>query len=121
MQISIYYQEEDQYLLDKVEELARRERRSKSAMMLSILERYFEAGKNVGEILKDMKIISPEELQEALSVQKGKKGEKKLGEILLEKNLISSEQLERALALQDSLKNGGTRVPSKKTINSGGG
>jgi len=105
MQISIYYQEEDQYLLDKVQELAKRERRSKSATMLSILEEYFEAGKSIGEILKDMQALDSDQLQESLSIQKENKGEKKLGEILLEKHYVSSEELERAIVLQNSLKN----------------
>ena len=121
MQISIYYQKEDQYLLDKVEELAKRERRSKSATMLSILEKYFEAGKRVGEILKDMKVIDAEQLQESLSIQKENKGEKQLGEILLEREYVNNEQLIRALALQNSLNNGGTRLPPKKSRNLGGG
>ncbi|MBS3765805.1 hypothetical protein KGY71_04715 [Candidatus Bipolaricaulota bacterium] len=102
MQLSIYYQKEDEYLFDKVEKLAKKERRSKSAALLSILEEYFEAGKGVGEILKDMHVISTEQLHEALSIQRNSKEAKRLGEIMLEKNFIDASQLERALGIQQA-------------------
>lgn len=106
MQISIYYQEEDQYLLDKVKELAKRERRSKSATMLAILEEYFEGNKRVGEILKDMKAINSKELREALSKQKTNQKGRKLGEILLARGNLKEDQLIRALEVQQKQNNG---------------
>ena len=114
MQISIYYQKDDQYLLDKVEKLAKRERRSKSASLLSILEEYFEAGRKIGEILKDMKMIDTKQLHKALSVQRENKKDKLLGEIMLEENFVNEGQLERALAIQRALKNGNEAVEPKK-------
>jgi len=116
MQISIYYQEGDQYLLDKVESMASRERRSKSSTLLSILEEYFESGNKIGEILKDMKAINRSQLHKALSIQRNSKEEKKrLGEILLEKEFISEAQLDRALEVQLTLNNGGAQTSPVQT------
>lgn len=117
MQMSIYYQEGDQYLLDKLKTMAKRERRSKSSALLSILEEYFEAGNKIGEILKDMKAINRSQLHKALSIQRNNKEEKKrLGEILLEKGFINEAQLDRALEVQLTLNNnGGAQTPPIKT------
>lgn len=111
MQTSIYYQEEDQYIFDRVEELAKRERRSKSAMMLAILEEYFEAGRKLGEVLKDMKAITETELRESLSIQKEGVSGKRLGRIMVERKMIDEVQLNRALDLQEALNNGGVHDP----------
>ena len=54
MQATIYYQERDQYLLDKVEGKANREKKSKSAVILSIVETYFQANKKICQILRDL-------------------------------------------------------------------
>ncbi|MBI1741497.1 hypothetical protein HYR54_00325 [Candidatus Acetothermia bacterium] len=51
MQLTIYYTKDDQYLLDQIDDKADAERRSKSAVILSIIEEYFEADKKLGEIL----------------------------------------------------------------------
>ncbi len=118
MQISIYYQKDDQYLLDRVEALAKRERRSKSSAMLSILEEYFEAGKRIGEILKDMNAINTAQLHEALTEQRNKKEGKRLGEIMLEKKLINEKQLERALGIQGALNNGRKTVSQNQDARS---
>lgn len=56
MQATIYYQERDQYLIDKVEGKANRERKSKSAVILSIIESYFEANKKICQILSDLDV-----------------------------------------------------------------
>ncbi|MBS3788035.1 hypothetical protein KGY79_07575, partial [Candidatus Bipolaricaulota bacterium] len=69
MQTTIYYKDEDEYLIDKVEEKANRERKSKSAVILSILEEYFEAERRVGEILNDMGAVSSDKIKEALEAQ----------------------------------------------------
>ncbi len=100
MQMTIYYTKDDQYLIDKVDELAYRERKSRSAVILSILERYFEGQKRLGEILADMRKITPEELEEILELQKTKERKKRIGELLVEKGLVSAKDVQRALAVQ---------------------
>ena len=99
MQTTIYYKEEDEYLIDKVEEKANRERKSKSAVILSILEEYFEAERRVGEILNDMGAVSADQLKEALNAQE-QDADKKLGEILLENDYVREVDLDRALQVQ---------------------
>jgi len=42
MQITIYYTEEDEGLIDLIATAAKIERKSKGALMLSVLEDYFE-------------------------------------------------------------------------------
>jgi len=42
MQISIYYTEEDEDLIELIEAAANIERKSKGALMLSVLDDYFE-------------------------------------------------------------------------------
>ncbi len=100
MQMTIYYTKDDQYLIDKVDELAYRERKSRSAVILSILERYFEGQKRLGEILADMRKITPEELEQILELQKTKERKKRIGELLVEKGLVSAKDVQRALAVQ---------------------
>lgn len=99
MQMTIYYTEEDQYLIDKVEEEAEAHRKSKSAVILTALERYLEQNLRLGEILCDMGRLAPEQLEEALEVQKTQE-ERKLGEILLAKEMVRTQDLSRALAIQ---------------------
>lgn len=107
MQMTIYYKDEDQYLIERIDELANRRRMSKSAMVLSILEEYLEAEKSVGEILRDMGAIDSEELRQALSAQEEKDEDKQIGEIMIEKGYVKEDQLQRALQVQkrkDTLK-----------------
>ena len=99
MQTTIYYKDEDEYLIDKVEEKATRERKSKSAVILSILEEYFEAERRVGEILNDMGAVSSDQLQDALKAQE-KGTDKRLGEILLDNDYVREIDLDRALQVQ---------------------
>ncbi|MEQ9363883.1 MAG: type II secretion system ATPase GspE [Leptospirales bacterium] len=54
--------------------------------------------KQLGELLLEDGIISREELQEALKIQK--KSSLKLGQILIKKGLVDEEQVTRILALQ---------------------
>jgi len=63
MQTTIYYRERDEYLLNKVEEKANRERKSKSAVILSILEEYFLRGENVVTILKEIGELKSEKAE----------------------------------------------------------
>lgn len=99
MQTTIYYKDEDEYLIDKVEEKANRERKSKSAVILSILEEYFEAERRVGEILNDMGAVSTDEIKDALEAQEQEK-DKRIGEILVENDYVREVDLDRALQVQ---------------------
>lgn len=99
MILTIYYRKEDEWLLKKIDEICVRERKSKSAVILSILEQYFEQGKKIGEILQDMRLITPEQLREALELQKKEK-RKMLGQILKEREIINERHIQKAIALQ---------------------
>jgi len=106
VQSTIYYREEDQYLIDQLEEKANRDRKSKSACLLTILEEYFEAENKIGQILTDMGKLDREKLHEALDVQREQTDPQKLGEILVKNNYVEKVELERALELQNSTENG---------------
>jgi len=99
MQMTIYYTDEDQYLIDKVEEEAESQRKSKSAVILTALERYLEQNRRLGEILCDMGRIDQDQLYDALEAQKGQQ-ERKLGEILLAKEMVRNADVKRALTIQ---------------------
>jgi hypothetical protein len=101
VQLTIYYTEDDLYLIKQVEAKAERERRSKSSVILSLIEEYFERNKRVGEILVDLGKLTEDRLQQALELQKKEGGIRTLGEILLSKRWVSEHDLERALLLQD--------------------
>jgi len=100
VQTTIYFSEDDKYLIDLVDQVARRERKSRSAVVLSILEEHFERGKRLGEILVDMGFLGPKEVERALAKQKEAKDKKLFGEILVEEGLIPPDAVERALAVQ---------------------
>lgn len=100
MQVTLYYNDEDQYLLELVDSLAERDRKSRSAVIMCILEEHFERGKRLGEILVDMKAISPQDVQEALKEQKSGNGSRKVGEILVERGCVQDETVRRALVVQ---------------------
>jgi len=100
MMMSIYYRKEDKWLLEKADEICAREKRSRSAVILSLLEQHFEREKKIGEILQDMGFISLDELQEALELQKKEKKQRKLGQILKEKGIISEKHVQRAVGVQ---------------------
>lgn len=100
MQLTIYYTEADLYLIKQVEAKAERERRSKSAVILSIIEEYFQRKKRLGEILCDLGKLSPDKLKQAIEIQKKEGGARTLGEILLAKKWVSEHDLQRALMLQ---------------------
>lgn len=99
MQMTIYYTKDDQYLIDKVEHEAAAHRKSKSAVILTALERYLEQHRRVGEILCDMGRLTPKQLQDALEKQKKQSG-RKIGEILLAEDMVKPHDLNRALAVQ---------------------
>lgn len=101
MQITIYYSAADQYLIDRVDADAHRSRRSRSAVIFSILERHYERGKQLGEILVDMGKITPEDVERMRRRQKqGSRGQR-FGDLLLEEGLITKKDLYRALAIQE--------------------
>ena len=101
MQTTIYYNNEDAYLIGQVDAKGRRERKSRSAVLLSILEDYFESDKRLGEILVDIGVLSHANLCKGLDIQKSKFADKLLGDILLEEALVTPEAVERALMIQD--------------------
>lgn len=100
MQMTIYYTKEDQYLIDKIDEMAYRERKSRSAVILTILERYFEGQKKLGEILADMRKLDPQELDKLLQLQRKEGNRRRIGELLVEKKVVSEKDVQRALAVQ---------------------
>ena len=100
MQATIYYSDEDNYLIKQADMKGQRERKSRSAVILSILEEYFESEKRLGEILLDLGVVSHTDMSKALELQKSKFTQKLLGEILLEEELIEQGALERALMIQ---------------------
>jgi len=111
MQTTVYYTAEDRYLINAVEDKGGKERKSKSAVILSILEEYF-MGKNLGEILCEIGCINNKELSKSLEVQQKEGKNKLLGEILLNENFITEEDLNRALFLQKK-----TKYQKQKTSN----
>jgi len=100
MVLTIYYRKDDKWLLNKLEKISVREKKSKSAVILSVLEHYFEREKKIGEILQDMSLISSEHLKEALKLQRRERKQKELGQILKEKGIVTEKHIQRALALQ---------------------
>ncbi len=100
MQTTIYYNEGDAYLMKQVDAKGRRERKSRSAVILSIIEKHFEREKRLGEILVDLGVISHADLAKGLELQKTKFTDKLLGDILLEERMVDPESVERALIIQ---------------------
>jgi len=99
MQTTIYYSEDDAYLMEQVDAKGRRER-SRSAVLLSILEEHFEREKKLGEILVDLGALSHGDLAKGLDLQKSEFAEKLLGDVLLEQELVGKEAVDRALIIQ---------------------
>jgi hypothetical protein len=100
MQTTIYYSDDDAYLMSQVDAKGRRERKSRSAVILSILEQYFESEKRLGEILIDLGVITHADLAKGLELQQTKFTDKLLGDILLEEEYVTPEAVERALMIQ---------------------
>ena len=100
MQMTIYYTKADEYLIDRIDEMAYRERKSRSAVILTVLERYFEGEKRLGEILVDMGKLSRQQLDDLLKRQQELDDHRRLGEMLLEEELVSDKDLQRALSVQ---------------------
>jgi len=100
VQVTIYLTEEDTYLLRLVDEVARRERKSRSAVMLSILEEHFERDHRLGEILVDLGALSTIDLEKALRAQGDTFTDKLLGEVLASEHGVEEDAIERALTIQ---------------------
>lgn len=100
MQVTLYYGEEDRYLLELVDRVAERERKSRSAVIMSILEQHFERGKRLGEILVDMKAVTPRDVDEALQEQRTTQAGRLVGEILVDKGRVTEEMVRRAVIVQ---------------------
>ncbi|MFO8034020.1 MAG: hypothetical protein R6U88_02500 [Candidatus Bipolaricaulota bacterium] len=100
MQVTLYYSDEDQYLMDLVDQKALRERKSRSSVVLSILEEHFEQGKRIGEILMDLGSLRARELKAALERQRSGDKNRQLGEILVEEGLVDDSEVDRALTIQ---------------------
>jgi len=96
----MYFSDEDKYLIDLVDEKARRERKSRSAVMLSILEEYFGRDKRLGEILIALGVTTPQAVERALELQQTRGTSHRIGELLTEAGLASAEAVERALTIQ---------------------
>lgn len=114
VQLTIYYTHDDLHLIKQIEAKAERERRSKSSVILSIIEEYFERDKRLGEILVDLGKLSEDKLIQALETQKKEGNVRPLGEILLAKKLIGEHDLERALFLQGKLRKPEGFTPATK-------
>jgi len=100
MQTTIYYSDEDAYLIKQVDAKGKRERKSRSSVILSILEQHFECEKRLGEILIDLGVMSHADLARGLELQQTRFSQKLLGDILLEEEIVPAEALERALLIQ---------------------
>ncbi len=100
MQTTIYYSDEDAYLLRQADAKGRRERKSRSAVILSVLEQYFEAEKKLGEILIDLGVVTHADLAKGLELQQTRFTDRLLGDILLEEEIVTPEAVERALLIQ---------------------
>ena len=100
VQVTIYMTEEDSYLLRLLDEGSHRERMSRSAFILSIIEEHFEKGRRLGEILIDLGVLSEADLTHALELQKETFAEKLLGDVLVSEQGVEEEEIARALTIQ---------------------
>ena len=100
MQTTIYYSSDDAYLVKQVDSKGQRERRSRSSVILAILEEHFESEKRLGDILLDLGVITHADLAKGVELQKTTFTEKLLGDILLEAEIVPPEAVERALVIQ---------------------
>ena len=99
MQLTIYCKEDDQNLLRMLDAKATQERKSRSAMILTIFDEYFGTNRQLGDILCGMGKLKPADLEKALKEQQ--KGDKRpLGELLIAKGLVTQKDVMRALAIQ---------------------
>lgn len=103
MQLTVFYKETDSYLIEKLERHAKQERKSRSALIMTILESFFEGNLRIGEILRDQGNISDQHLEQALTIQEQEPNEL-IGEILIKKGFASSKDINYAINIQDNYK-----------------
>jgi len=108
LQVTIYLTEHDEYIVRLLDDRSRRERKSRSAVILSILEEHFEKDKRLGEILVDLGVVSPKELDRVLQLQRDSFSEQLLGELLVSEQGIDEMDVQRALEIQSRF-----RLPSE--------
>lgn len=101
MQITIYFTDEDEWLINEIDAMAASQRKSRSSMILSIIEQFFLSEGKVGDILVSMGKITPEQLEKALEIQKKKDSNRFLGQILVDEGYIEYKDILRVLAVQD--------------------
>ena len=101
MQMTIYYTKEDQYLIDKIVEIAHRQRKSRSALILAILEQYLGTNEKLGEVLWAMGKLSKQELAKALAIQEREHYRRRIGEILIQEGLVHEQDIRQALSIQN--------------------
>lgn len=99
MQLTMFYNKRDEYLIQKLDNLASQERKSRSAMIMTILEYHLESHMKLGEILRDQGILTHQKLQHALTLQRTTETEP-IGEILICEGFVRRQDVERALQLQ---------------------
>ncbi len=104
MQITLYCNDDDKYLLDLVDKLALQQRKSRSAVIMSILEEYFERDKRLGEILVDLGAIDSTRVKQALAEQEEGGRRRLIGEILIDKGWVRPGDVERALIIQSRVR-----------------
>lgn len=102
MQMTLYYSYEHIDLIDRVDELAYKNRKSRSQMILTILETYFHRDERIGQILVDMGKISADELQNALAIQERSEEHRPLGQILIEEGFVGQKEILRAITIQQN-------------------
>jgi len=96
----MYLTEEDAYLLRLIDHKSQQERKSRSAVLLSIIEEYFEKGRRLGEILIDLGVLSEADLAHALELQKETFADKLLGDVLASEHRVEEASIARALTIQ---------------------
>jgi len=96
----MYLTEEDAYLLRLIDQIAQQERKSRSAVLLSIIEEHFEKGRRLGEILIDLGVLSEADLAHALELQRETFVDKLLGDVLVDEQGIEEQSISRALTIQ---------------------
>lgn len=87
-------------MIKQVDVKGRHERKSRSAVILSIPEECFERKKHVDEILVGLGVLSHVNLSKGLELQKTRFAEKFLGDALLEEELVTPDGVKRALIIQ---------------------
>ena len=104
MQVTIYFGEADEYLLRLIDTKSSRERKSRSAVIISLLEESFESGRRLGEILVDLGVLTDEDLARALRLQHSTFKGKLLGEVLEAELSVTEAEIDRALQIQSRFK-----------------